>query len=126
MTESRDHTLCRVNDLAATGAKEIVLVVDGARYAVVVVKHDVAIRAYINSCPHARMPLNWQEDKFFDLSGTYLMCFNHGAAFDIGTGVCVRGPAKGRALTPVAIRLENDRIVTDLARWPHAPGVRSP
>jgi nitrite reductase/ring-hydroxylating ferredoxin subunit len=93
-----------------------VLDVKGARTSIVVVRDGDVVRAYINSCPHARTPLNWQEDKFFDLSGTYLLCASHGAAFELATGRCIRGPAKGRGLTPVAVRLEDDRIMTDLSR----------
>ena len=90
------------------------------RVSVVVVQDGDGVRAYINSCPHARTPLNWQEDRFFDLSGTYLFCTTHGAAFDVASGRCVRGPAKGQALTPVQVHLENDRIMTDLSRLPPA------
>jgi nitrite reductase/ring-hydroxylating ferredoxin subunit len=114
------ETLCLRSDLEATGAKEVVLNVNGARVSVVVVRNGQNVRAYINSCPHARTPLNWQEDRFFDLSGTYLHCSTHGAAFEVGSGGCIRGPAKGRALTPVVVQLEDDRIVTDLSRLPPA------
>jgi len=110
------ETLCLRADLDATGAKEVVVDVNGARTSIVVVKDGSGIRAYINSCPHARTPLNWQEDKFFDLSGTYLLCASHGAAFDIATGRCIRGPAKGQGLTAVAVQVEDDRIVADLSR----------
>ncbi|TAL02814.1 MAG: Rieske (2Fe-2S) protein [Rhodospirillaceae bacterium] len=103
------------DDLAA---KEVIVHVNGARTSVIVVKDGGAIRAYLNSCPHARTPLNWQADKFFDLSRTTLLCATHGAAFDIATGRCVRGPAAGRALTPIAVRQEDDRIVTDISMWP--------
>lgn len=113
-------SLCRPADLDATGAKEVIVHVNGVRHSVVVVKDGAAIRAYVNSCPHARTPLNWAEDKFFDLSGTYLLCATHGAAFDIGSGRCMRGPAKGQSLTPVPVRLENDEIVTDVAALPGA------
>ena len=49
-------------------AKEVIVHVNGARVSVIVVKDNGTIRAYVNSCPHARTPLNWREDKFFDLS----------------------------------------------------------
>ncbi len=114
------QSLCLVTDLETTGAKEAVLDVKGARVSVVVVKDGDTIRAYINSCPHTRTPLNWQEDKFFDLSHTYLLCASHGATFDIATGACIRGPAKGKALTALPITLENGQIMADLAQIPAA------
>ena len=124
MTDGSSYTLCTRSDLNGANdgaaAKEVILTVNGARYSVVVIKDGVDIYAYLNSCPHARTPLNWQADKFFDLSQTYLLCATHGATFDIASGRCVRGPAEGRALTPVAVRVEDDRIVTDLDAWPHS------
>ena len=103
--------LCRLSDLDATGAKEIVLDKDGARLPVFVVKYGPRILGYVNSCPHARLPLNWREDVFLDISGTYLFCANHGAHFDVDTGKCIRGPCKGQSLTPFPVRLDGDAIL---------------
>lgn len=106
------QVLCRLEDLDATGAKEIVLNKDGARVPVFVLKYSEHILGYVNSCPHVRLPLNWTEDVFLDISGTYLFCANHGATFDVMTGLCQRGPCKGKSLTPFPVRVEGDDIVT--------------
>ncbi len=98
--------LCHALDLDATGAKEIVLEQNGARVSVFVVKNGEEVLGYVNACPHARLPLNWREDMFFDLSGRYLLCANHGAHFDIATGKCVRGPCVGQSLTPLSVRVD--------------------
>lgn len=107
------RVLCRLKDLAATGAKEIVLNEDGARVPVFVLKYHDHILGYVNSCPHVRLPLNWAEDIFFDITGTYLFCANHGARFDVMTGLCLRGPCKGQSLKPFPVRVDGDQIVTD-------------
>jgi nitrite reductase/ring-hydroxylating ferredoxin subunit len=107
------RVLCRLEDLDATGAKEIVLNKDGARVPVFVLKYHEHILGYVNSCPHVRLPLNWTADVFLDVSGTYLFCANHGAHFDVMSGACVRGPCKGQSLTPYSVRVEGDVIVTD-------------
>ena len=106
------RALCRLSDLDATGAKEIVLDKDGARFPIFVVKFGAVIRGYVNSCPHARLPLNWNEDAFFDVSRTYLICANHGAHFEVMTGKCLRGPCKGQALAPFPVSLDGETIVT--------------
>ena len=105
------RVLCALTDLDATGAKEIVFEQDGARVSVFVVRHGDKIHGYINSCPHARLPLNWRDDRFFDVTGQYLLCANHSALFDIGSGQCVRGPCKGRALAPYPVRQDGANVV---------------
>jgi nitrite reductase/ring-hydroxylating ferredoxin subunit len=103
--------LCSLDDLDATGAKEVVLNDAGVRFPVFVIKWQGGLRGYVNSCPHVRLPLNWREDIFFDISGSYLFCANHGAHFDAGTGACLRGPCKGKSLTPFRVRVEGADIV---------------
>ncbi len=109
------RVLCTLSDLDATGAKEIVLEKDNGRYPVFVVRAAGRIIGYVNSCPHARLPLNWREDVFFDISGTFLFCANHGAHFDPVSGSCLRGPCKGQNLTPYPVRVEGDAIISDAA-----------
>lgn len=110
--------LCRRGDLDPTGAKEVVLDRDGRPLRLVVVKCGEGFRAYVNSCPHARMRLNWKPDRFLDRTGAYLFCDNHVATFDIDTGACLRGPPKGKSLTPVTIVCRDDIILTDPAALP--------
>jgi nitrite reductase/ring-hydroxylating ferredoxin subunit len=104
--------LCRLSDLDATGAREIVLDDNGTRLPVFVVKWAGGILGYVNSCPHARLPLNWSEDRFFDVTGSYLFCANHGAHFDAVSGLCLRGPCKGKSLSPFPVRTDGASVVT--------------
>ncbi len=105
------RALCSLADLGATGAKEIVLTKDGARYPVFVIKDDAGVRAFENICPHVRLPLNAAEDVFFDVTRTILVCVNHGAHFDPVTGVCLRGPCKGERLRAFPVTLDGDAVV---------------
>jgi nitrite reductase/ring-hydroxylating ferredoxin subunit len=104
--------LCRLSDLDATGAKEIILDDAGVRLAVFVVNVGGRILGYVNSCPHVRLPLNWKEDSFFDISRSFLFCANHGAHFDAMTGLCIRGPCKGQSLRPFPVRVEGENILS--------------
>lgn len=103
--------LCRLTDLDATSAKEIVREEGSKRATVFVVRYQGQIDAYVNSCPHIRLPLNWNDDVFFDQSGQYILCANHSARFDAASGQCVRGPCKGQSLTRVDVAVEGDAVV---------------
>ncbi|MGE3334811.1 MAG: Rieske (2Fe-2S) protein [Rhodospirillaceae bacterium] len=102
--------LCRLADLEATGAKEIIVEDAGIRRAIFVVRHEGRVMAYFNACPHARLPLNSAPNIFFDFSRSFLFCANHGAHFEPGSGKCLRGPCKGESLKSFPIRLEDDKI----------------
>jgi nitrite reductase/ring-hydroxylating ferredoxin subunit len=105
------RVLCTLADLEATGAKEIVLTKAGARYPVFIVRDGAGVRGYENVCPHARLPLNVDEDRFYDVSRTVLVCVNHGAHFDPVTGICLRGPCKGLQLRVFPVATEGQNIV---------------
>ena len=107
------RVLCTLADLDATGCKEIVLERDSGRFPVFVARFAGRIFGYANSCPHARMPLNWREDEFFDVTGTFLFCTSHGAQFDPVTGNCICGPCKGQRLTTFLVRVEGETIVAE-------------
>ena len=73
------------------------------RIACFAIRYDGMVRAYVNSCPHARTELDWQPGEVFDDSGLYLICATHGAAFDPASGLCVSGPCRGDRLYPVPV-----------------------
>lgn len=106
------RALCHVSELDATGAKEIIFNdADGARVSVFVVRYNDQIAAFINSCPHARLPLNFRNDQFFDVTGQYILCANHAATFDVYTGQCVRGPCKGKALQKFTVNVVDGTVL---------------
>lgn len=72
-----------------------------------VVRRGLKAWAYINRCPHAGVPLEWQENRFMSLDGTRLQCSTHGALFEIDTGYCSWGPCQGRKLEALPLSIEN-------------------
>jgi len=70
-----------------------------------------AVFAYVNSCPHAYIPLNITEGVFTEKSGKYFMCQNHGALFDIKSGECLAGPCNGQSLVNIEIDLKDGNII---------------
>lgn len=87
---------------------------DGPR-ALIVVRHGAETRAYLNSCPHQGVRLDWQPGVFLDVEGRHLQCSMHGALFNPHDGLCVSGPCAGRALLKVPL-VERDGLLGVAAR----------
>ena len=60
--------------------------------------------AYLNTCRHQGLNLDFGDAHFFDDAYDALVCCHHGARYQPDTGVCVDGPCQGARLT--ALRLE--------------------
>lgn len=113
------YAICSMNDIPSQKARGFHLTrVDenGAKrpWPVVVVRWGKQVFGYVNICPHDGVNLDWERNTFLDPNyGIRLMCGKHGALFDLGTGMCVDGPCKGRGLQPVALSvLDGDICVT--------------
>ena len=103
--------LCSIAELDASGARGVELEHDGRLFDVVVVATAAGPRAYHNSCPHQGTPLEIFPHRFLTRDGQRLLCATHGAEFTLDEGICVRGPCKGRALTAMAVVVE-DGVIT--------------
>ena len=71
------------------------------------VRYRGAVYAYVNRCAHVSLELDWNEGEFFDISGLYLLCATHGAAYYPDSGKCALGPCNGGGLQPLAT-IEHD------------------
>lgn len=69
------------------------------------VRQGGKIYVYHNSCPHLGIPLEWEENRFLDNTGSLIQCANHGALFVIKSGQCVAGPCTGQRLRGIAHRI---------------------
>ncbi|MBX6393617.1 MAG: Rieske 2Fe-2S domain-containing protein [Burkholderiales bacterium] len=83
---------------------------DGRTLSAFAVRHNGAVRAYLNRCAHVGIELDWQPGQFFDPETGMLMCATHGALYDPATGVCRAGPCVGGRLIPVPV-VERDGLV---------------
>ena len=91
---------------------------DGAHrpWPIIIVRWGRQVFGYVNKCPHDGVNLDWEHNQFLDPNGVRLMCGKHGALFELGTGLCVDGPCKGKGLTPIAVAvLDDDICVTGVA-----------
>ena len=70
-----------------------------------IVNSDGSIYAFSAFCTHIRVSLRGSqvEDK-------YLWCWLHWSVFDMETGDCIDGPARGIPLTVYPVRLEGDDV----------------
>lgn len=67
------------------------------------VRFNGQAHAYLNSCAHVGIELDWNAGEFFDESGLYLICATHGATYRPDSGECVAGPCLGARLQPIAV-----------------------
>lgn len=67
------------------------------------VRYRGKVFAYVNRCAHVGVELDWSEGDFFDVSGLYLVCATHGAAYFPDNGKCAMGPCKGGGLQPLPV-----------------------
>ena len=103
--------LCPLAELSDPGARGPFLVeLAGERKQVFVVRYDGQVRAYVNSCPHVGAPLEMDQDKYLDLTGSEIICALHAARFDPLSGDCTWGPCRGRRLAAVAIEVADGMI----------------
>jgi nitrite reductase/ring-hydroxylating ferredoxin subunit len=72
-----------------------------------VIRHHGKAYAYLNRCGHVPVEIDWQQGKFFDHSGIYLICATHGALYAPNSGQCLAGKCAGRGLKALAV-IERD------------------
>lgn len=68
-----------------------------------VVRFRGRVFAYLNRCAHVPVEMDWQEGRFFDFSGLYLICATHGALYSPDTGDCLGGRCNGKGLVSLPV-----------------------
>lgn len=69
-----------------------------------IVRQGARLYGWKDQCPHeGETPLPWQRHAYMNARKSRIVCFAHGAQFDIASGVCVLGPCVGESLSPVAL-----------------------
>ena len=93
----------------------------GVPAAAFVVRYNGGVYAYLNSCAHLPVELDWMEGEFFDKAGLYLICATHGATYEPDSGHCIMGPCKGQRLAAVKVA-ERDGSIYLLEESEHRDG----
>jgi nitrite reductase/ring-hydroxylating ferredoxin subunit len=88
--------LCRSEDLQDAGlAVPFDVNYGGQTCRAFAIRHAGLASAYLNRCAHVAMELDMLENRFFDASGSRLVCSTHGAEYAPDTGACLGGPCRG-------------------------------
>ena len=104
-------SLCRVDEIVDGTARGFAFA-GAPRDTMFVVRSGDTVRAWLNACPHVDgAPLAWRKNAYLSADGQAIVCYGHGALFDLETGVCTQGACLGQRLTPVSIaRDAQDRL----------------
>lgn len=115
-------TLCHSNDIADGGARGFDPTATG-RDTVFVVRQGEALFGWHDRCPHEGLtPLPYKRHGYLNKAGSRIVCFAHGAQFDIRTGLCLTGPCKGDFLTPLALTVDGrGQLQATFEEGPPAP-----
>ena len=100
---SDEQSLCRVDDLPDGAARGLLR--EGNDDQVFAVRQGFEVFVWRNDCPHNHRPLEYRQDQFLSADGQHIVCYAHGAHFEIRTGYCFAGPCEGRSLVPVATHI---------------------
>lgn len=106
-------SLCNIADIQDPGSKAFKVSSNGQTRDIFIVHKDGQFHAYINSCPHTGVNLEWQEDQFLDIENNFIQCSTHDALFEIDSGNCVAGPCAGDHLTAVELDIMDDTLYVD-------------
>lgn len=106
-----EQILCSLDSLPDPGSAAFQVMVNGQPLPIMVVRQGDDLFAYVNSCPHVGVPLDWEPGRFLSRDGAYILCSTHGASFEIRTGFCVAGPCSGDFLTPVSLIKSQGHLV---------------
>jgi nitrite reductase/ring-hydroxylating ferredoxin subunit len=100
--------LCRFEELVDGTSRGFVPAGTSSK-AMFVVRRGSRVLGWLDSCPHVDgAPLAWRKDAYLSADGSSIVCYGHGAVFDIDSGVCTKGPCMGQALTPVVVHRDDE------------------
>lgn len=103
--------LLNVGDFPTTGIAGVRAELGDGTRELILVRDPAGVRAFLNSCPHLGLRLDWTAGAFLDHAGRFLQCAAHGALFRPADGHCVAGPCAGADLVPVAVTVADDVVV---------------
>jgi nitrite reductase/ring-hydroxylating ferredoxin subunit len=105
--------LAALDEVPADNGLERVFGEGPRAFRVVLFKVEAGVRAYVNECPHVRIPYHFSSDVFcvYEIEGRRdLMCAHHTAMFHLDDGHCYDGPCKGERLLAVDVAVEDGAV----------------
>ena len=118
MNADHNKLICNSDDLKSGGIGfKFTLNSDSQQAPAFVIRFKGEVYGYLNRCAHLMLELDWDDAEYFDTSGEYIICSNHGAMFEPETGLCINGPCYGASLEPVSVSEIDAEILLDDARY---------
>ena len=81
-----------------------------------IVKSNSQYYAYLNLCRHWTVGLDFDDNDFFSEDKEFLICKNHGALYEVSTGICQGGPCGGAALYRVPVVEQEGMLYANVAK----------
>lgn len=107
------RVICPLHELGDPGAKGFTMGEGDWPLRGFVVRRGQTVRAYVNHCPHAGFPLNFAPDQFLAPGAPLILCYMHGAVFEIENGECVSGPCEGLSLRALPVKVTGGYVMLD-------------
>jgi len=86
------------------------LLLDGVEREAFAVRYQGSLLAYLNTCRHQSLELDFGDARFFDEAYDALVCCHHGARYRPESGECFEGPCRGGRLTKLEIEERNGAL----------------
>jgi nitrite reductase/ring-hydroxylating ferredoxin subunit len=77
------------------------------------IRFDGRYYAYRNVCAHMALGLDLDDNDFFTVDGTALICKTHGAVYVPDSGLCFSGPCYGESLDPLPIAVRDGAVILE-------------
>lgn len=108
---TRQRRICASSDLVdGSDGVRFETTLAGQRTPAFVIRYQGTVYGYLNRCGHVPVEIDWQQGKFFDHSGIYLICATHGALYAPDTGNCLSGRCAGRGLKQILVSEHDENI----------------
>jgi len=89
--------------LREMGGVRFTVVLEGVSRDAFAVRWRGRVYAYVNSCRHQSLSLDFGDAHFFDEAADALVCCHHGARYRPDSGQCFEGPCEGARLTKLRV-----------------------
>ncbi len=109
-TSKKKQFLCKFSELEEISSRGFSVKIKRKETSIFIIRQYQDVFGYINSCPHAQAPLEWNPDQFLDEKQEMILCAMHGAEFSIEEGECLGGPCDGQGLTKVTLEVDENKI----------------
>ena len=105
--------LCALDEIDDPGARGFDFRQGDAIFAGFVVRRGDEVFGYVDDCPHAGWRLGSLDERYLNRQGDKILCFCHGALFEIEDGAAAAGPCPpGAKLTPWPVAVRDGMVVT--------------